>query len=260
MNNFNSVNQITEKLTPKFIWTEKSEKVKQTYQSQMTQPIGKKLNQNKLNGSKTNEIKHQKSELNNVKDERTENKIPNKGKGKKKQEKSDQQNQLKSMKQVENEKMQSNDGNKIQNDEKSGELDETIQLNRLCLELNKNFGWARTHFECELCTEMYSIKDIVALISCTHYACHQCLQKYFTVQIREKQKLIISCPFCDEPNFHPNDDDGIFEYLGLLDQLIKSIVPNDVYELFQRKVRDRALMRDPNFRWCTQVSEKVNSG
>lgn len=51
----------------------------------------------------------------------------------------------------------------------------------------------------------------------------------------------------------PDDDDNVYEYLGLMDQLIRYLVPSDVHELFQRKVRDRALMRDPNFRWCTQV-------
>ncbi|CAG2113788.1 unnamed protein product, partial [Medioppia subpectinata] len=38
------------------------------------------------------------------------------------------------------------------------------------------------------------------------------------------------------------------------DQLVRHHVPTDVYELFQRKCRDRALMRDPNFQWCTQCS------
>jgi hypothetical protein len=44
-----------------------------------------------------------------------------------------------------------------------------------------NFGWARTHFECELCADTYAINDIVSMISCTHYACKHCLQQYFTL-------------------------------------------------------------------------------
>jgi hypothetical protein len=102
-----------------------------------------------------------------------------------------------------------------------------------------NFGWARTHFECELCAGTYAISDIVSMISCTHYACKHCLQQYFTLQIRERQRLVIACPFCEEPNIDPDDDDSVCEYLGLLDQLIKHLVVSDVYELFQRKVRDR---------------------
>jgi hypothetical protein len=102
-----------------------------------------------------------------------------------------------------------------------------------------NFGWARTHFECELCAGTYAISDIFSMISCTHYACKYCLQQYFTLQIRERQRLVIACPFCEEPNIDPDDDDSVCEYLGLLDQMIKHLVVSDVYELFQRKVRDR---------------------
>ena len=28
----------------------------------------------------------------------------------------------------------------------------------------------------------------------------------------------------------------------------------EVHDLFQRKLRDRVLMKDPNFRWCHKVS------
>ena len=91
------------------------------------------------------------------------------------------------------------------------------------------------------------------MISCTHYSCRDCLTKYYSVQIRERQRLIICCPFCSAPDIDPEDDDKVFEYLGLFDQLIRHLVSEDVYELFQRKLRDRALMRDPNFQWCTQV-------
>ena len=29
-----------------------------------------------------------------------------------------------------------------------------------------------------------------------------------------------------------------------------------MHDLFQRKIRDRTLMKDPNFRWCNKVSER----
>ena len=92
------------------------------------------------------------------------------------------------------------------------------------------------------------------MISCTHFACRDCLKRYFTVQIRERQRLVITCPFCDEPNVNAVDDEQVFDYLGLFDQFVRHLVDIDVYELFQRKMRDRALMRDPNFIWCPEVS------
>lgn len=116
-----------------------------------------------------------------------------------------------------------------------------------------DFQWARTEFECELCTTIVKVADIVSMISCTHYACRDCVKQYFTIQIRERQRLVIACPFCEEPNIGAENDDDIFEYLGLFDQLVRHIVDEDVYELFQRKMRDRALMRDPSFLWCPQV-------
>ncbi|GFT36210.1 RING finger protein 31, partial [Nephila pilipes] len=35
---------------------------------------------------------------------------------------------------------------------------------------------------------------------------------------------------------------------------LKKLVDFEIHELFQRKLRDRVLMRDPNFRWCSQCS------
>ena len=92
------------------------------------------------------------------------------------------------------------------------------------------------------------------MIACTHFACRDCLRQYLTVQIRERQRLVITCPFCDEPSIGADEDEKVFDYLGMFDPLIRHIVDADVYDMFQRKLRDRALMRDPNFLWCAQCS------
>ncbi|KPM02374.1 IBR domain containing protein [Sarcoptes scabiei] len=116
------------------------------------------------------------------------------------------------------------------------------------------FQWARTEFECELCARIVPIEMIVSMITCTHYSCLDCMREYLHNQIREQQRLVISCPFCDEPNISPENDDQVFEYLQIFDPFVRHIIDPNVYELFQRKVRDRALMRDPNFLWCIQCS------
>lgn len=44
------------------------------------------------------------------------------------------------------------------------------------------------------------------------------------------------------------------EYLNNMDILLKTILDSETHELFQRKLRDWTLMKDPNFRWCNKVS------
>lgn len=53
-------------------------------------------------------------------------------------------------------------------------------------------------------------------------------------------------------------EDDILEYFSNLDILLKNILDDNVHELFQRKLRDRTLMQDPNFKWCIQVKWKIN--
>lgn len=44
------------------------------------------------------------------------------------------------------------------------------------------------------------------------------------------------------------------EYFSNLDIFLKNILEPEVHELFQRKLRDRTLLKDPNFKWCIQCS------
>ena len=57
-----------------------------------------------------------------------------------------------------------------------------------------------------------------------------------------------------EPKGLPDDGDLAANYFAKLDVIIKPIVDQDVHDLFQRKIRDRTLMKDPNFKWCYKVS------
>jgi len=40
---------------------------------------------------------------------------------------------------------------------------------------------------------------------------------------------------------------------GVVNLQLKELVPADVFELFQMKLRDWNLMMDPLFRWCAYV-------
>jgi E3 ubiquitin-protein ligase RNF31 len=35
---------------------------------------------------------------------------------------------------------------------------------------------------------------------------------------------------------------------------VKDTLEKDTHDLFQRKLRDRTLMKDPNFKWCYKVT------
>ncbi|KAL7738764.1 hypothetical protein ACLKA6_001167 [Drosophila palustris] len=110
--------------------------------------------------------------------------------------------------------------------------------------------------ECELCMNNYPMNQIVSMLKCTHKCCKQCAKSYFTVQITDRSINDCSCPFCKLPELsnEVEHEDEHLEYFSNLDIFLKSILDNDVHELFQRKLRDRTLLQDPNFKWCIQCS------
>lgn len=68
-----------------------------------------------------------------------------------------------------------------------------------------------------------------------------------------------TCPFCKVPDLTiETTEDEVSDYFANLDILLKGILDGTVHELFQRKLRDRTLMQDPNFKWCIKVSNRSN--
>nr|NP_001260160.1 linear ubiquitin E3 ligase, isoform J [Drosophila melanogaster]AGB92696.1 linear ubiquitin E3 ligase, isoform J [Drosophila melanogaster] len=110
--------------------------------------------------------------------------------------------------------------------------------------------------ECELCMNSYPMNQMVSMLKCLHKCCKQCAKSYFTVQITDRSINDCSCPFCKLPELsnEAQHEDEHLEYFSNLDIFLKSILDNDVHELFQRKLRDRSLLQDPNFKWCIQCS------
>lgn len=99
------------------------------------------------------------------------------------------------------------------------------------------------------------------MLKCVHRCCKECVKNYFTIQIKDKTINDCVCPFCKMPEIHNQDlpEDEVLEYFSHLDILLKGILDENVHELFQRKLRDRTLMQDPNFKWCAQVSHKFKN-
>ncbi|KAJ8983783.1 hypothetical protein NQ317_000344 [Molorchus minor] len=108
--------------------------------------------------------------------------------------------------------------------------------------------------DCELCAGKYHMKQIISMLKCTHRCCQDCAKNYFTVQITDRSIMDCTCPFCKQPELASKNfsEDDISDYFGNLDILLKGILDETVHELFQRKLRDRTLMQDPNFKWCVQ--------
>nr|XP_033200770.1 uncharacterized protein LOC117162865 isoform X5 [Bombus vancouverensis nearcticus] len=108
--------------------------------------------------------------------------------------------------------------------------------------------------ECELCTGRFAMSQIVSMLKCVHRCCNECAKNYFTIQISDRNITDAVCPFCKEPNLKDANEDEVLEYFSNLDIQLKTLLDPPIHELFQRKLRDRTLMQDPNFKWCIQCS------
>lgn len=94
---------------------------------------------------------------------------------------------------------------------------------------------------------------MISMLKCVHRCCNECAKNYFTIQISDRNITDAVCPFCKEPNLKDASEDEVLEYFSNLDIQLKTLLDPPIHELFQRKLRDRTLMQDPNFKWCIQV-------
>ncbi|KAL4712904.1 hypothetical protein ACJJTC_011974, partial [Scirpophaga incertulas] len=108
--------------------------------------------------------------------------------------------------------------------------------------------------ECGLCAGHLPPHEMVSMLCCTHRCCRECARHYFTVQVSERSIADCVCPYCKEPELETMAEDAWLEYFAHLDILLKTLLDTEVHELFQRKLRDRTLALDPNFRWCVECS------
>ncbi|XP_045533969.1 E3 ubiquitin-protein ligase lubel isoform X1 [Papilio machaon] len=121
-----------------------------------------------------------------------------------------------------------------------------------CVDLDSALAYLQQ--DCELCASRLPEYEMVSMLRCTHRCCRECARHYFTVQITERSIADCVCPYCKEPELENLPEDAWLEYFAHLDILLKTLLNTDVHELFQRKLRDRTLARDPNFKWCVECS------
>ncbi|CAH2104287.1 unnamed protein product [Euphydryas editha] len=113
---------------------------------------------------------------------------------------------------------------------------------------------AYLHQDCELCASKFPEHEMVSMLRCTHRCCRECARYYFTVQITERSIVDCVCPYCKEPELENLPEDDWLDYFAHMDILLKTLLDIEVHELFQRKLRDRTLAKDPNFKWCVECS------
>ncbi|XP_025074899.1 uncharacterized protein LOC105430571 [Pogonomyrmex barbatus] len=129
---------------------------------------------------------------------------------------------------------------------------EALQAAKECSSVESALAFLQQ--ECELCTGRFAMSQMVSMLKCVHRCCNECAKNYFTIQISDRNITDAVCPFCKEPNLKDASEDEILEYFSNLDIQLKTLLDPPIHELFQRKLRDRTLMQDPNFKWCIQCS------
>ena len=94
--------------------------------------------------------------------------------------------------------------------------------------------------------------QMITFLSCQDKICMDCVRDYLTTRIKEMQIHQIVCPVCGLPDI--NDEAAAAVYLNNLDIMIRALVDSETHDLFQKKLRDRVLSKEANFRWCAHCS------
>ncbi|KAJ8406891.1 hypothetical protein AAFF_G00291670 [Aldrovandia affinis] len=109
--------------------------------------------------------------------------------------------------------------------------------------------------ECPICQEQVSFSKIITMTHCSCAFCESCFKAYFSSVIKEKSIVSVVCPLCTEPDVRlPGRMEEAMDYFSLLDTQIRHYLDPQTHELFQRKLRDHALLEMANFRWCAHCS------
>ena len=106
---------------------------------------------------------------------------------------------------------------------------------------------------CNVCYDMYSQNKLECMTACGDNGCaycHECLAKFLELAIRERHIRDLVCPICKLPDID-HDDEAATTHFGYLDAVIKKYLDENTYSMYQKKLTHQALMKMPNFRWCS---------
>ncbi|KAK2822943.1 hypothetical protein Q5P01_023008 [Channa striata] len=127
---------------------------------------------------------------------------------------------------------------------------EAVQLNRDFLSALRFL----TH-SCPICQDQVTFSKMITMTHCSCFMCQTCFKTFFLAAIKERSIEQLVCPQCGRPEIKGQGGmEDYMDYFNLLDTQIRHFLPPEVHELFQRKLRDRALQEMPNFCWCAHCS------
>ena len=107
--------------------------------------------------------------------------------------------------------------------------------------------------QCNVCYDFYSQNKLECMTACGDNGCtycQECLAKFLELTIREGHIRDLVCPVCKLPDTD-HDDEAATTHFSYLDVVIKKYLDEQTYTVFQKKLTDQALMKMPNFRWCS---------
>lgn len=100
------------------------------------------------------------------------------------------------------------------------------------------------HFEteeCKICGSELNTENIVALGRCDHVFCQDCFKDYLVVLLSERKIHEVTCPAFNCP-------------VILTDDELRLYFASTDYEKYQRFLKEIELEKNPNLRWCPQIS------
>ncbi|XP_067651043.1 E3 ubiquitin-protein ligase RNF31-like isoform X2 [Haliotis asinina] len=124
-------------------------------------------------------------------------------------------------------------------------LEDVVEAVRNCQDRRSSIIYLQR--ECVICMSKFPMSKMMNLNICQCQMCRECLRKHFEISIKEKHVRNWTCPVCSLPDFN---DENVSDYLNLLGLMLNTFVDKDIQDLFETKVRDWHLQKDPNFRWC----------
>ncbi|XP_076023798.1 E3 ubiquitin-protein ligase RNF31 isoform X2 [Genypterus blacodes] len=125
------------------------------------------------------------------------------------------------------------------------------------VQLNRDFPSALKFLShsCPICQEQVSFSKIITMTHCSCCLCVSCFKSFFMLAILERSVDQLVCPQCGRPEVRGQGGmEEAMDYFNLLDTQIRHFLSPQIHELFQRKLRDRALQEMKNFCWCAHCS------
>ncbi|XP_058510116.1 E3 ubiquitin-protein ligase RNF31 isoform X2 [Solea solea] len=125
------------------------------------------------------------------------------------------------------------------------------------VQLNKDLQSALrflTHC-CPICQDQVTFSKIITMTHCSCFLCQTCFKSFFSAAIKERSVDQLVCPQCGRPEVRGHGKlEEAMDYFNLLDTQIRHFLSPQDHELFQKKLRDRALQEMSNFCWCAHCS------